>query len=75
MAMTAQMILQVKEQMEKEKGTHLMSPILERSDHERLGRTDGDLLFQEEDREEMLDGEDTMKDLRTTFAGIFGDRK
>lgn len=52
-----------------------MSPILERSDHERLGRTDGDLLFQEEDREEMLDGEDTMKDLRTTFAGIFGDRK
>ena len=25
--------------------------------------------------EEMMDGEDTMKDLRTTFAGIFGDRK
>ena len=28
-----------------------------------------------EEEEEMMDGEDTMKDLRTTFAGIFGDRK
>ena len=28
-----------------------------------------------EEGEEMMDGEDTMKDLRTTFAGIFGDRK
>lgn len=25
--------------------------------------------------EEILDGEDTMKDLRTTFAGIFGEKK
>ena len=25
--------------------------------------------------EEIIDGEDTMKDLRTTFAGIFGERK
>ena len=24
---------------------------------------------------EILDGEDTMKDLRTTFAGIFGEKK
>ena len=29
----------------------------------------------EEEEGEMVDGEDTMKDLRTTFAGIFGDRK
>ena len=27
------------------------------------------------DGDELLDGEDTMKDLRTTFAGIFGEKK
>ena len=29
----------------------------------------------EDNADTLLDGEDTMKDLRTTFAGIFGERK